>query len=91
VISRIIKVSVRVISLSNLVPRDFSLAWGRGGKSPSQEKVPGNEVAASAFCFGLYNPYLDLDYPEPHPVIVYNRACIFNSASEKKRGSVFNV
>lgn len=38
-----------------------------------------------------YNPYLDLDYPEPHPIIVYNRACICKSASEKKRDSVFNV
>jgi len=34
----------------NLVPRDFSLAWGLGGKRPfpapppSQEKVPGNEA-----------------------------------------------
>jgi len=27
---------------SNLVPRVFSLAWGRGGKS--QGKDPGNEV-----------------------------------------------
>ena len=44
-----------VIDPINLVPKAFSLAWGRGGKGPfpvppaSQGKGPGNEVVIQFF------------------------------------------